>query len=124
MKISKDMIQPVYIAGCYRSPNRMQKIKNILHANDIAQQFAEQGILFFSPISHTAKFDEACPGVPQVYWLRLGSYWLEQCKSVYFMQGWQESAGATAELKRAKELGLEVYFEEARPGIEFEKQEA
>lgn len=116
------MEEPVYIAGCYRAKNRVQKIKNILHANAVAQRFAELGIIYFSPISHTALFDEACPDVSQEYWLELGAFWQERCRSIFLLTSYQESIGAISELKRAKELKQGIFYEEPHPGIEFAKE--
>ncbi len=88
------MKEPVYLAGCYRNRNHVEKIKNVLHATQVAQEFAEKGITFVSPITHTAYFDDACPKVPQGFWLELGMILLQNCKSIYMMKGWQNSEGA------------------------------
>lgn len=35
------------------------------------------------------------------------------CDSIYMLKGWKGSIGAVQELERAKELGLDIYFQEA-----------
>lgn len=115
------MLEPVYLAGPYRDSSSVQKIKNVMHANKVAQDFAERGIVFFSPISHTAFFDEACPKVSNKYWLNMGLIFLRQCKSIYMMHGYEKSAGAMHELRMAQEWGMDIYYEETKPGIEFKR---
>jgi len=74
-----------------------------------------QGLLIFSPISHSHPI--ALAGDLPLgfdYWEKYDRAMLERCSGliVLMLDGWKESVGVQAEIRIAEELGLDISFVE------------
>jgi hypothetical protein len=101
----KNNMKLIYIAGKYRG-----KCPNDIHNNiEVARQHSiklwEQGYAVVCPHLNTAFMDGACD---DSVWLNGDLEILKRCDAIYMLPNWQESVGATNELKLAKKLGLEI----------------
>lgn len=91
----------VYIAGPYSS----NPIENTNRAIEVWETLHKKGFIPFCP--HLTHFLHE--RYPHEYkeWLEYDMIWLELCDCVFRFEG--ESSGADAEVKRAKELGINVF---------------
>ncbi|HFJ1864160.1 TPA: DUF4406 domain-containing protein [Salmonella enterica subsp. enterica serovar Muenchen] len=55
-------------------------------------------------------------GLTYGQYIRIGKVMLECADTIYLLEGWQDSPGATAEHALAKRLGLEISTPENRKG--------
>ena len=49
-------------------------------------------------------------GFAYAAYMRMGAAMLEECEAVCFLPDWNESEGAIAEMKLARELGIEIFY--------------
>ena len=80
-------------------------------ANVIASFLMEQGILVFSPISHTHPIAFECDlACGWDYWEAFDRAYLSMCKDLYVVciEGWTQSKGVQAEIQIAKEMNLPI----------------
>lgn len=94
----------VFVSGKYRGNIEA----NIDHAEMVAKLLWEQDFIVICPHLNTARFDGICSDDT---WLQGYLEILRRCDSIFMLRGWQDSEGANAELKLAKELGKRVYWE-------------
>jgi len=93
----------VYVASPYTIGDVAMNVRRNIEAAD---QLATAGFASFVPLlSHLWHLI-----IPHSYefWIAHGLAWLERCDAVVRLPG--ESSGADAEVARALELGLPVYF--------------
>jgi len=50
------------------------------------------------------------PGVTRKMYQEFGLAWIEVSDAVLVLDGWENSSGTKAEIARAKELGVPVYY--------------
>ena len=106
----------IYLAVPYSHPDPQVKQRRFDAVNKVAAKLMKDGNYIFSPISHTHPIALAgeLPGDWQ-YWEGYDRTILEMCKKIIVLKldGWEKSSGVNAEIKLAKELGLEIeYYEE------------
>jgi hypothetical protein len=93
----------VYIAGPYTKGDVAVNVRNALQA---AQQVAEAGHAPFIPhLYHFWHF--LFPG-PYEQWTRLDFVWLPACQALIRLPG--ESSGSDAEVARAGDLDIPVFY--------------
>lgn len=103
----------VYLACPYSHPDRDVRLARFEAANKAASVLMRQGMKVFSPISHTHSIAEA--GELPLGWEFWNDYdraFIERsCKVIVLrIDGWQQSAGVTAEIAIAEELSIPVEF--------------
>jgi hypothetical protein len=98
----------IYIAGAYRNDNSMGVITNIYLATQAAYKLWTEGWAVICPHMNTAHFHD----LPQELIIPGDLEILKRCDAIYLLKGWQSSQGATTEHNIAKELGLEIFYEE------------
>ena len=109
------MTQPplrVYIAGPYRAATPEAVDANIATARDAMATLLKLGHIPFCPHTMTAAFERHYPEIPDEAYLETDLVWLEACDAIVMVGEWRASSGATAELERARELGLRVFLSE------------
>lgn len=100
----------IYVAGRYRDARGAFYIQaNIREAERVALSIWLEGAAALCPHKNTALFDGAF-GIPDETWLHGDLEMLSRCDAVYAMPGWESSVGASAEVARARELGIPVLF--------------
>ncbi len=70
-------------------------------------------LAFFSPICHSHIIARNCNILGQwEYWKHLDEIMISKCDELWVLclEGWEKSVGVTAEVKYAKELGLEIKY--------------
>jgi hypothetical protein len=103
----------VYLAYPYTSDNPSVMLSRFEAANRLAGQLMDEGLVVFSPISHShpiaQHLDNARDGA---YWAKQDAPFLAGAAAVIVatVDGWDSSRGIQAECAKASELGLPVYF--------------
>ena len=102
-----------YLAVPYSHPDPAVRLARFEAANIAAGALMREGVLVFSPISHTHPIAEKC-NLPLGfdYWERYDRAVLSCCHRliVLSLDGWHESVGVRSELKIAMETGIEIRF--------------
>ena len=102
-----------YLATPYSDNNPEIMEERFLKVNKVASILISNGEIIFSPISHThpIKLAGNLPGTWQ-FWDEFDRTYLERCYRLYVLMidGWEKSTGVNAEIKIAKELGLEIIY--------------
>lgn len=94
----------IYIAGPLTSSGRL--MKNVNRAASCADELLDRGFAVYVP--HWNVIQDAIHPRDYGFWLSHDLEWLAVCDCVLRLPG--ESAGADAEVQRARELGKTVYF--------------
>lgn len=112
----------VYIAGPY-----VPKECTLHNASRVAQQNVDKAIDAF----HKLKAEGHEPFVPHLsYYIHLrgtsdyADWWYEYhltflehwAEAVYMLDGWETSRGSKLEIKKAKELGLPIFYQSSKSG--------
>lgn len=102
-----------YLAVPYSHPDPAVRLARFEAANRAAGLLMREGLLVFSPISHTHPIAEAC-GLPLGwdYWQAYDRAVLSCCSKVIVLEldGWQNSIGVMNELSIAHFANIEVEF--------------
>jgi len=98
-----------FISGPYRAETRHQVVQNIMRAEQIAKKYWKLGYAVICPHKNTSLFDGI---LPDEVWLEGDLEILSRCDVIVMMDTWRESVGATEELKFARDLGMEIIFDE------------
>lgn len=96
----------VYIAGPFRAPNAWEVEQNIRRAESLALEVWKAGAACICPHANTRFFSGA---TPDEVWLRGDLEILNRCDAVLLAPGWEQSAGARAELRFAESTGLRTF---------------
>lgn len=106
----------VYVAGAYSSDNVLQVFRNMSKGMRLATECFQTGkILPFAPWFDYHFFLQEDPSkrkltIDDIYQYSL-SFLTDWAEAVLIQQdGWVDSKGTVAEMNKAKELGLPVFF--------------
>ena len=102
----------IYLAAPYSHPDPAVVEKRMEIYSRVDAKLIKDGFYTMSPLSkHWILKYEKLPGDWE-FWQGYGTAMLAKCDimCVIIMAGWSESAGVMAELKLARELGLEVMY--------------
>ncbi len=104
---SRDKI--VYISGSYRSEQGINGVyENIQRARAEAVNWWQKGYTVICPHTNTAFMDGAAP---DNVWLEGDIAILGRCDIIVMLKGWEDSAGAKAELDYAEFCELEIIYQ-------------
>lgn len=100
----------IYISGKYRSHLGMNGVhENIQLARKYAIKYWKLGFAVICPHMNTAFLD----GVDtDLMFLDGDIEILRRCDTIVMIPNWEDSGGAMAELAVAKEMGMEIIYEE------------
>lgn len=103
----------VYLATPYSHKDPAVRTERFNMVNKVAGALMQQGLIIFSPISHTHPVAVKC-GLPKdwQYWEKFDRAYLS-CSNkllVLCLDGWLESNGVQAEIKIAREMGIPVEY--------------
>lgn len=105
----------VYIAGAITSTTSYGMKRNLIHAELAAVKLMKRGYSVICPHKNTENlggiFSRNLDKDFQK-WMERDLEILSRCDKVYMLKGWRSSRGAKIEYQKAKELGLEILFEE------------
>lgn len=96
----------VYVAGPFRGANAWEIAQNIRRAEDLAFQAWQAGFAVICPHLNTAHYQGA---LPDEVWLDGDLTILSRCDAVLLTHDWARSAGASAEVYFAQNIGIPVY---------------
>jgi len=95
----------IYISGKYSG----EVEKNVRKARQAAIRIWELGAVALCPHLNTAFFERDCDCDYEDY-IRGDLELLEKCDVIYMLDNWQGSDGAHREHRKAKELGLPIFY--------------
>ena len=98
----------VYVAGAYRAATINGIFENIMTARQAAIELWNKGYVPICPHLNSFLMDEE--GTDEMF-LSGDLEILKRCDCIFMLANWQNSHGARAELRFARELGIEVMFE-------------
>lgn len=99
----------VYCAGRFRAPTHWGIVNNVRTAEWVALRIWQSGAACLCPHLNTANFQGAV--ADDKVWLDGDLEMLERCDAVFAMPEWEHSMGARAEVERAKEKGIPVFYD-------------
>lgn len=105
----------VYVAGPFRAitakgkNNCWQVQRNIMAAMELALEVWKTGHAALCPHANTMFFQDA-DGIVDDVWLEGDLEMLRRCDAVLVTPDWQRSSGARAEVAKASEWGIPVFF--------------
>ena len=104
----------VYLAVPYSDPDPAVMAERFRQANIAAGEMMDEGVFVLCPISHCHPI-AVDYGTPRhyKYWEAYNRALMQKCCRVVVLRadGWKDSIGVTAEIKYAKQLGLEVTYQ-------------
>ena len=112
----------IYVAGPYTKGDVVLNVRNAILAAD---KLAQVGYVPFVP--HLSHFWHLLCPRPIEFWYQYDLAWLELCDCLLRLPG--ESVGADLEVRRAKDLGIPIYWSleealEAHPFVSRESKHA
>ena len=106
-------IKLAFISGPYRAETPLGIVENIRRAEAVSKKYWTLGYAVICPHMNTALFDGL---LPDDAWLMGDLEMLVRCDVIVMMQGWEQSVGATEELRMAKKWGKEIIYETPQKG--------
>lgn len=103
----------IYIAGKFRGPNGWETEKNARRAEEAAFEVARLGAAPLCPHTNSRFFHGT---ITDRFWLEATLALMRKCDAVFMIKGWQDSAGARAELEDARKMGGKFIFYEEQDG--------
>jgi len=101
------MKRVIFIAGPYRGTNAWAVEQNIRKAETAAFEIWSMGGVVICPHTNTRFFDGT---LTDDIWLDGIRELLRRCDGVYFLPGWECSAGSVLELEHAQEHDVRCFF--------------
>ena len=103
----------IYVAGKYTGGSDWETYKNIHHAREVAHRLWGEGWAVICPHSNTAFFGGPEEHeVDRLKWLEGDLEFIRRSDAIFMLSNYLNSRGALIELKEARKLGLDIYFEE------------
>jgi len=97
----------IYIAGSISSHNLLTSLENIRKGIKLSVEVLKAGFAPFSPFIDF-QFSLVEPiTIDQYYGYSMA--WLEVSDAILLVEGWENSKGTKAEIRRANELGIPVF---------------
>ena len=109
----------IYVAGKYIGESDWETYNNIHHARIAAHRLWEEGWAVICPHANTAFFggatekeDRETSSGDWMKWLEGDFEFIRRSDAIYMLNNYLDSKGALLELALAKELGIEIFYEE------------
>ena len=106
-------MKKVYVAGAMSSDNILGVLKNISVGVHYGAEVLSRGFAPFVPhLDISFMLQKGCEGfnVPVSTYYAYTMAWLEVSDMVLVCPNWENSVGTINEIKRAKELGIPIYY--------------
>ena len=110
------MKRKIYLACPYSHPSQLVRELRTEQVDAKAAELMKKGNLVFSPLSHShpiSKYVDAERNASHEFWLEQDYWILDICDEVRVLclEGWVDSYGVSAEIARAKELGMNIVYD-------------
>ena len=105
----------IFISGRISAPTYYEVWQNVLHAHQASLRLMKRGYATICPHKNTEFFEGALKKDPEddfEEWIKRDMELLSRCDIIYLLKGWRQSRGSKREHARAKELNLDIMFEE------------
>ena len=110
------MSELIFISSPYSHPDDKIREDNYLKVAKFTSQLIREGAIAFSPIlyGHTAVSFKPDMPTDWNFWKEFCYTFLSKCDKmiVYKMDGWDRSKGVKEEIEYAKELGIQIIYQE------------
>jgi len=105
-------MKKVYVAGAMSADNILEMLQNIHDGIKLGAELLKRGYAPFVPHFDTAfKIQNGVDfDVPMQYYYDYTMEWLKVSDAVLVCPNWKNSKGTLAEIEKAKELSIPVYF--------------
>ena len=114
----------VYVAGAMSANNILQMLENISEGIKVGAELLRLGFAPFVPHLDIAFKLQQGKGyeVPMEYYYGYTMEWLKASEAVLVVPGWETSTGTKAEIAKAQELNIPVYYsiDELIKGVEYD----
>lgn len=101
----------VYVAGPYSADNVLGVLQNIGRGERACAELFHNGLAPFCPWhDKTYAMDALCQGDEVEAFREHSMAWLEAAQAVFVLPGWEQSEGTKAEMLRAENIGIPVFF--------------
>lgn len=101
----------VYIAGRYNADNMMEVLGNIRRGMNATAMLLSEGYHAYCPwLDHELAIGTWGEALTEQILKENAMAWLEVCDAIYVLPGWEKSKGTKAEIERAEELNIPVFF--------------
>ena len=100
----------LYLAGPYRADTTYGVYQNIRKAEKKAVELWQQGYAVLCPHLNSQLFELMFDNANEIC-LAGGLEMLQRCDAIYMMKGWENSEGSKQELKLAKNMRMEIIYE-------------
>lgn len=103
----------IYLASPYSHPDPAVRLARFEAANRAAGELMRQGLIVFSPISHSHPIATICDLPLEFdFYMASARYFIQRARMmiVLTLQGWMESRGVMAEIDMARDYGLPVEY--------------
>jgi len=100
-----------YVAGPYRASTPHDIVENIRKAESVAIKYWRKGYAVICPHKNTALLDGI---LPDDVWLEGSCALLARCDVCVMMQGWEQSEGARGEESMARDLKMEIIYDDGQ----------
>jgi dienelactone hydrolase len=104
-------VKLIYVAGPYTGKTINEVFENIMEARRAAYRLWNQGYAVICPHLNSAFMDGHDIEATRQMFIQGDLAILKRCDAIYMLSNWRLSPGATEELAKAKEWGLEVIYE-------------
>lgn len=102
----------VYVAGPYSADNVLGVLQNIGRGERACAELFHEGLAPFCPWhDKTYAMDALCQGDGVEAFREHSMAWLEVAQAVFVLPGWEQSEGTKAEMLRAENIGIPVFFD-------------
>lgn len=102
----------VYVAGPYSADNVLGVLQNIGRGELACAELFRNGLAPFCPWHDKSyAMDVQCEGMTVADFQEHSMAWLEGSQALFCIHGWENSKGTRAEIARAKEMGIPVFYD-------------
>ena len=105
-------MKKVYVAGAMSDPDCIEFMQNLRKGIEVSKDLLLMGYAPYSPFIDF-QFFLTCRGDEYITGELIKAYsmeWLEVSDCVLVLPGWEDSKGTFAEIARAQELNIPVYY--------------
>lgn len=102
----------IYLACPYSHENKQIELERFKIVTKVATKLTEQGIIVFSPITHSHPMAIEGLHADWIFWEKYDIFFLDRASALYVLtlDGWKDSVGVQAEMAYAEKIGIPIKF--------------